>query len=52
MIEQIKTASLEKLKIIPKSAYQKCYEDWKKRWQKCIISKRDYFKGDNIDIGE
>ena len=35
-----KTASLEELKVIPKSAYQKCFEDWKKRWLTCIISKR------------
>ena len=37
-IEEIKTTSLEELKAIPKSACQKCFEDWKKRWYKCIIS--------------
>ena len=26
----------EALKTIPKSAYQKCFEDWKKRWHKHI----------------
>lgn len=36
-IEEIKTESLEKLKAIPKIAFQKCFEDWKKRWHKCII---------------
>ena len=36
-IEEIKTASLEELMAIPKSAYQKCFEDWKKRWHRCII---------------
>jgi hypothetical protein len=46
-IEEIKTALLEKLKTIPKSAYQKCFEDWKKCWHNCIIS-----EGDNIDIDE
>ena len=30
-IEEIKTALLEELKAIPKSAYAKCFEDWKKR---------------------
>jgi hypothetical protein len=29
-IEEIKIASLEELKTIPKSAHQKCFEDWKK----------------------
>ncbi|EFN61457.1 hypothetical protein EAG_06045, partial [Camponotus floridanus] len=42
-IEEIKTASLEELETIPKSADQKCFEDWKKRWHKCIISEGDYF---------
>ena len=51
-IEQIKTASLEELKAIPKSAYEKCFEDWKKRWHKCIVSEGDYFQGDNINIDE
>jgi hypothetical protein len=37
---------------IPKSAYQKCFEDWKKHWHKCFISKGDYFEVDNIDIDE
>jgi hypothetical protein len=52
MIEEIKTASLEELKIILKSAYQQCFEDWKKRLYKCIISEGDYFEGNNIDIYE
>ena len=51
-IEEIKIASLEELKAIPKSAYEKFFEDWKKRWHKCIISKGDYFEGDKIDIDE
>ena len=42
MIEEIKTASLE----------EKCFEDWKKCWHKCIISEGDYFEGDNIGIDE
>lgn len=49
-IEEIKTASLEELKAIPKSAYEKCFDDWKNRWHKCIVSEGDYFEGDNINI--
>ena len=48
----IKTASLKEFKDIPKSAFQKCFEDWKKRWHKCIISEGDYFEGDKINIDE
>ena len=51
-IEEIKTESLRELKDIPKSAYQKGFEDWKKRWYKCIISEGDHFEGDNIEIHE
>ena len=51
-IEEIKTASLEELKTIPKSAYEKCFEDWKKRWHKGIVSEGDYFEGGNINIDE
>ncbi|GAB1860480.1 Histone-lysine n-methyltransferase setmar-like protein [Camponotus japonicus] len=51
-IEEIKTASLKELEDIPKSAFQKCFEDWKKRWHKCIISEGDYFEGDKINIDE
>lgn len=43
---------MEELKAIAKSGYQKCFEDWKKRWHKCIISERYYFEGDKIDIDE
>ena len=51
-IEEIKTASLEELNKITKNDFFKCFEDWKKRWQKCIISAGDYFEGDKIDIHE
>lgn len=51
-IEEIKAESLRVLKDIPKSEYQECFEDWKKRWHKCIISGGDYFEGDHIDINE
>ena len=44
-IKEIKTASLEELKTT-----KKCFEDWKKRWHKGIISEGDYFDGDNMDI--
>ena len=30
--------SKQELLAIPKNAFQKCFEDWKKRWHKCIIS--------------
>ncbi|KYN31622.1 hypothetical protein ALC56_14120 [Trachymyrmex septentrionalis] len=51
-IEEIKTASKEELNKITKNNFLKFFEDWKKRWYKCIISDGDYFEGDKIDTHE
>ena len=51
-IDDIKRASLKELKAIPKIEFQKCFEDWKKRWHKYIISNGDYFEGDNSNVDE
>ncbi|UYV67460.1 hypothetical protein LAZ67_5000695 [Cordylochernes scorpioides] len=51
-LDEIKTASKEELKKILKNDFLKCFEDWKNRWHKCIISHGDYFEGDKIDIHE
>ncbi|UYV79647.1 hypothetical protein LAZ67_18000172 [Cordylochernes scorpioides] len=47
-LDEIKTASKEELKKIFKNHFLKCFEDWKNRWHKCIISHGDYFEGDKI----
>ena len=49
-IEEIKEKSRKELLAIPKSSFQKCFDDWKKRWHKCIISERCCFEGDKIVI--
>ena len=51
-IDDIKRASLKELKAILKIEFEKCFEDWKKRWRKCIISNGGYFEGDNINVDE
>ena len=51
-IDDIKNAPLKELKAIPKINFEKCFEDWKKRWQKCIIFNGEYFEGDNINVDE
>ena len=45
MTEDIKRKSKQKLLAIPKIAFYKCFEDWKKCWHKCIISEGGYFEG-------
>ena len=51
-IDDIKSASLKELKAIPKIEFEKCFEDWKKRWHKGTIFNGDYFEGDNINVDE
>ncbi|UYV72969.1 AGL [Cordylochernes scorpioides] len=51
-LDEIKTASKEELKKIFKNDFLKCFEDWKNRWHKCIISHGDCFEGDKIGIHE
>ena len=46
----IKAESKKSLKAIPEIEFNKCFDDWKKRWHKCIISGGDYFEGDKIDL--
>jgi hypothetical protein len=45
-IEAIKTNSLAHLRSIPKTAFQEFFRTLKKRWQRCIQSRGEYFEGD------
>ena len=36
----------EALKAITLQEFQNCFEQWKKRWDKCIDSQGEYFEGD------
>ena len=49
-IEEIQAQSKKALKAIPEIEFNKCFDNWKKRWHKCIISGEDYFEGDEIDL--
>ncbi|CAH2096444.1 unnamed protein product [Euphydryas editha] len=51
-IEDIKRESLRSFKAIPEIDFNNCFEEWKKRWQKCIAAGGDYFEGDEIDLAE
>lgn len=37
-IANIKTESARVLNLIPKSDFQKCFQSWKSRWQKCLAA--------------
>ena len=49
-IEEIQAESKKALKAIPEIKFNKCFDDWKKRCHKCIISGEDYFEKDEIDL--
>ncbi|UYV84843.1 hypothetical protein LAZ67_X003679 [Cordylochernes scorpioides] len=38
------------MKAIPKTDYQRCFADWKKRWLKCIAANGDFFEGNNLNL--
>jgi transposase len=48
-IEAIKTNSLEHFRSIPKTAFQECFRTLKKRWQRCVQSRGEYFEGDKAE---
>jgi hypothetical protein len=31
---------------VPKGQFQKCFGQWKDRWNKCVLCNGDYFEGD------
>ncbi|GFX84297.1 protein GVQW3 [Trichonephila clavipes] len=49
-LENIQTAVINQLKAIPISEFHKCYEEWKKRLQRCVASEGSYFEGDNVEL--
>ncbi|GFV97501.1 putative transposase [Trichonephila clavipes] len=48
--ENIQTAVTDQLKSIPISEFHQCYEEWKKRLQRCVASEGSYFEGDNVEL--
>jgi len=46
-IEEIQENALRELRAIIESAFQKAFQQWKKRWERCIASIEDYFEGDS-----
>jgi hypothetical protein len=45
-VEEVRGKTTEALKSITLQEFQKCFEQWKKQWDKCIDSQGEYFKGD------
>jgi len=47
-VEEVREKTMEALKALPLQEFQNCFEQWKKRWDKCIDSQGEYFEGDSI----
>jgi len=48
-VEEIKENSLQDLRAIPQNTFQDAFQNWKKRWERCINSRGEYFEGDETD---
>jgi hypothetical protein len=44
-IEQIQENAIRELRAITESALQKAFQQWKKRWERCIASRGDCLMG-------
>ena len=45
-VSEVKKKTVDVLKNISTEEFQKCFQQWEKRWCKCIESKGEYFEGD------
>jgi transposase len=44
--EDIMQNAMKELRSLPEEAFQKCFQQWKERWTKCVESQGAYFEGD------
>ena len=49
---EIEHKTVRTLKAIPTDDFSACFEDWRKRWHKCIVVGADYFMRDDVDLEE
>ena len=46
-IEEIQENAMRELRAITESTFQEAFQQWKKRWERCIACRWDYFEGDS-----
>ena len=49
-VTTIKSEMTSLLKGLREAEFQGCFQQWKQRWDKCIVSNGEYFEGDHIDV--
>jgi hypothetical protein len=42
-IQKIQENAIRELRAVTESAFQEAFQQWKKRWERCIASRGDYF---------
>jgi len=47
--DEIQKNSTNELFAIPKEAFQKAFQSWQKRWERCVASEGNYFEGDKLE---
>jgi hypothetical protein len=45
-VDEVKENTLKALNSIQPQKFQHCFEQWQKRWDKCINGHGQYFEGD------
>jgi hypothetical protein len=45
-IDEIQENAIRELRAITESAFQEAFQQLKKRWERCIASRGEYFEGD------
>jgi hypothetical protein len=45
-MEDIKSNATAELRMIPKEAFCRCFQQWQDRWSKCVCAQGSYFEGD------
>jgi transposase len=48
-VDEIEENSLRDLCAIPQNTFQDAFQNWTKRWERCINSGGEYFEGDKSD---
>jgi hypothetical protein len=51
-VDTIKQETTKPLNELTKKDRQHCFQEWEKRWTKCILSGGEYLEGDHIPVPE
>jgi len=47
---RVKSEMASLLKGLGEEEFQGCFQQWKRSWDKCIVSNGEYFEGDHTDV--